>query len=196
MSLREKLLATAAASAKQDPAKFAEEFQQEVVNKRLRWEESVVDATQPSLARTAKAIIAATKDDSTRDAAVRELVRFELGPLASCSTVIETCVRETEIYTQQMARAKTEREAALKEVARLRQDIESAKSLSKTEIEKWAKECERLASKKLIEGALIPHRDELARVNGEIEKVNAVLHARKQRFAVANAENDGGVKSE
>src|SRR5688572_3258717 len=115
LALRNQLLLAMVNGRRDKFVTFVEEFEQNIVNKRLRWEESVVDSSQASLAKVAKSVVASFEDDLQRPIASRELARLEMGPIYSCSTVIETCLRETTTCKQQLSQAESERESTLGE---------------------------------------------------------------------------------
>jgi len=181
MSFRRQLLAKSSGRREGTQAlnELNEEFEQQVVNKRLRIGESVVDVTQPSLLKVAKTVIAAIKDVSKRDAAANELIRFEVGPFQTCKAVIASCERETVISNNQLADLEKDRETTLVDIQRLKVHLVEAKTFPRAEVEKLAKECNTLPSKAQTEESIKIVKLELSRLGSESERLQALIEKRK-----------------
>ena len=182
LSLRNQLLLEMVSGRRDRFGAFVEEFEQNIVNKRLRWEESIVDTSQASLSKVSKQILASLEDDSKRPLASKELARFEMGPIHSCSTVIETCFRETVICKQQLSNAESEREATLGEIDKLKQEVELARTLPKDEVERLAKECNKLPSKRQTDLTIQLVQEEMTKLTAEREKLRKILQSRKEKL--------------
>jgi len=179
--LRRSLLAATSGRRDGTPGfvQFADEFEQNVVNKRLRIGESVVDTAQPSLVKVARAVMSSGNDDSKRQAAVREIVRYEVGPLRTNSAIIETCERETKLYNEQLTDLEAKRQATLRDIERLKTEVADAKTYPRDEVEKLAKACNKLPTKAQHDQTVQNTRAEIARLKQQREKLRLVLDARK-----------------
>ncbi|KAH9257957.1 hypothetical protein BASA81_003976 [Batrachochytrium salamandrivorans] len=128
--------------------------------KRLRVGESTVDPNQVSIGGVAARLFEASKpgsdggggDDGAKALAIKELKRFQLGPVRTCRAVLAMCGREEEELLRWKLLLTSETETANLKKHQLESQVAKAKLLPKQEVELLANECELIPiQRKLLE---------------------------------------------
>lgn len=155
--------------------RFVDDFQDKIVSKRLILGESIVDTSQPSLIKVTKACLSSTNEE-----ALKELYRFELGPISNSLNILSSCEKEKLILQEQISQIENTISTTLVDIDRLKRELQEAKTYPKEKVESMAKECQSLPSNSQLQAEKESIKIEIKKLEEEKLKLKDAVEKRKQ----------------